>query len=129
MAPSTGPGVREDLTTFVDRARAGLAGGEPLWLRSGEFVIELDGAFARRVLAVLSEAEPGRSDDTYPLPPELTTGQAADLLGVSRPTVVALIDQGELPAERVGTRRRAHRAAALDQLVEQTEAAGLYDDL
>lgn len=32
--------------------------------------------------------------------------QAADLLGVSRPTVVRLIESGELRAERNGSRRR-----------------------
>ncbi|HUO38419.1 MAG TPA: helix-turn-helix domain-containing protein [Mycobacterium sp.] len=36
----------------------------------------------------------------------LTTQQAADLLGVSRPTVVRLIKSGELAAERIGNRHR-----------------------
>jgi len=36
----------------------------------------------------------------------LTTQQAADLLGVSRPTVVRLINNNELPAERIGNRHR-----------------------
>ena len=36
----------------------------------------------------------------------LTTQQAAELLGVSRPTVVKLIDDGKLPAETPGKRRR-----------------------
>jgi excisionase family DNA binding protein len=36
----------------------------------------------------------------------LTTQQTADLLGVSRPTVVRLINDNVLPAERIGTRHR-----------------------
>ena len=36
----------------------------------------------------------------------LTTQQTADLLGVSRPTVVRLINDNVLPAERIGNRHR-----------------------
>ena len=45
----------------------------------------------------------------------LTTQQAADLLGVSRPTVVKLIEEGALPAETPGKRRRMVK---LDDLLE-----------
>lgn len=37
---------------------------------------------------------------------ELTTQQAAEILGISRPTVVGLIDAGELPAHVPGASRR-----------------------
>lgn len=40
------------------------------------------------------------------VPNELTTRTAADLLGVSRPTVMKMIRDGLLPSHRVGTHHR-----------------------
>jgi excisionase family DNA binding protein len=44
---------------------------------------------------------------------EISTGQAADLLGVSRRTIVHLIERGDLQAVRIGTRRRLEAADVL----------------
>lgn len=41
-----------------------------------------------------------------PLPPEMTTTQAAEFLDVSRPFVIKLIKRGELPCRMVGKHRR-----------------------
>lgn len=74
-------------------------------------------------------------------PRELTTQQAASVLNMSRPTVVRLIDEGELPARKVGSHRRvlltdllayrdqivAERRAVLDQMTRDAEELGLYD--
>jgi excisionase family DNA binding protein len=74
-------------------------------------------------------------------PRELTTQQAANVLNVSRPTVVKLIDDGVLPARKVGSHRRvaltdllafrqevvAKRRAALDEMTTDAEELGLYD--
>jgi excisionase family DNA binding protein len=54
----------------------------------------------------LTALEAGRAVTVAPLNQKLTTQQAADILGVSRPTVVKLIERGELPAETPGARRR-----------------------
>ncbi|MGH3735145.1 MAG: helix-turn-helix domain-containing protein [Micromonosporaceae bacterium] len=71
----------------------------------------------------------------------LTTSEAADLLGVSRPTLVRLLEAGEIPYEQPGRHRRVKlddvlayqqrarraRAAALDDMVRDAEEAGLYE--
>ena len=48
----------------------------------------------------------GKAVTIAPQTMTLTTQQAADLLGVSRPTVVRLINDNVMPAERIGNRHR-----------------------
>jgi excisionase family DNA binding protein len=68
--------------------------------------VELPATVYRVLRQVLVAMDAGKAVTVAPQNQLLTTQQVADLLGVSRPTVIKLIDQGALPAHTPGTRRR-----------------------
>ncbi len=68
--------------------------------------LDLPPAAARLLKEMLQEMAAGRAVTVVPIETEITTQQAADLLHVSRPYVVGLIEKGILPARMVGNQRR-----------------------
>lgn len=81
------------------RVQVGAAGREVTTL-------ELPPAVAKLLMQMLAELGKGRAVTLVPTEAEITTQQAADLLNVSRPFVVGLVDKGELPARMIGSHRR-----------------------
>ncbi len=93
------------------------------------------------ILAAARQLGDGNGISILPVLADLSTTQAADLLGVSRPFVVKLVDSGELPSHKVGTHRRVylrdliafkHRRdqkgrEALARLVEDAQELDIYD--
>ncbi|WP_216917367.1 helix-turn-helix domain-containing protein [Nocardia noduli] len=68
--------------------------------------IELPENVHQALKQVVAALLAGKAVTVAPHSTTLTSQQAADLLGVSRPTVKRLIEKNELAAERVGTRHR-----------------------
>ena len=102
--------------------------------------VELPASVAKVLAEVLDHARRGEAVRVVAENEEVTTGDAADLLGVSRPYLVGLVDRGEIPARKVGSRRRlrladvllyreidqARRISAVRDLAAEAQELGLY---
>jgi excisionase family DNA binding protein len=80
--------------------------------RDGEEIVLPDEVFAILKLAV-ADLRMGRAVSIMPNSLTMTTQQAADFLGISRPTLVKLLDEGQIPFSRP----RRHRRIRLDELL------------
>jgi len=89
--------------------------------------VELPAELRRVLVQVVEALLAGKAVTIAPRSLTLTTQQAADLLNVSRPTVVKLVDDGEIPCERPGHRRQLHLTDVLEyrQRRRQQQYAGL----
>ena len=74
----------------------------------------LPGHVVQLLLDILSEMAQGNAISVMPIHAELTTQEAANMLNVSRPHLVKLVDNGEIPCHKVGTHRRVLAQDVLD---------------
>jgi len=108
-----------------------------------DLTVQIDGvgevvlpAIAVRLLVrLLTEMADGNVVTLVPIHAELTTQQAADMIGVSRPFLIKQMEEGLIPFRTVGTHRRilfrdlmdykrridALRHEVLDELVAQAQ--------
>jgi excisionase family DNA binding protein len=84
--------------------------------------VELPTSALRLLVDILAELAEGNAVKVVPVHAELTTQEAADMLNVSRPHLVKLLEEGALPFHRAGKHRRV-RFADLMQFKAQRDQA------
>lgn len=97
--------------------------------------VEIPASAFAALQAVVHDMAQGLTITLIPHDKELTTKEAADILNVSRPFLIRLLDRDEIPYHRVGTHRRlrvedvlayraqraAHRREKLRELTRLSE--------
>ncbi len=103
-----------------------LVGAEP----SDEVDVTLPGEAFHLLVRILTHMASGHAVTVLPVEAELTTQQAADLLGVSRPFLVKLLDGGVIPHHKAGTHRRVRAVDLMDYKTrDDAERRGVADEL
>lgn len=118
-----------------------LQGGTPALIGADGEKVELPEAVFRLLKDIVRNMQLGRAIVLIPENQQLTTQRTADLLGVSRPHLIKLLESGELPYHKAGSHRRiylrdlvaykkrrdAERKEALNRIAKEAYEAGLYD--
>ena len=132
--------VLREVEHFIEHA-AGV-GSIPLKLVGSDGnAVTLPAAVVDLLTAAVHHLAQGQAVTLVPIDRELTTQQAADLLNISRPYLVKLLEQGDIPYTKTGTHRRirftdlmnykvgrdGQRAEALTNLTQLSQELGLYD--
>ncbi|AMP36194.1 MULTISPECIES: helix-turn-helix domain-containing protein [Ralstonia solanacearum species complex] len=98
--------------------------------------VQMPAAALQLLQDVLDQIEKGCAVSVVPVHAELTTQEAAQMLGVSRPFFVQMLEKGDIPFHKIGTHRRVRyrdvidykkrldtqRREALEALAEQAQA-------
>jgi excisionase family DNA binding protein len=138
--PSEAEAILAKETSRVLASRAQTA--KPLRLRmldDPKGTVKIPASAVRMLIDILEEMARGNAVTLIPVHAELTTQEAADMLNISRPSLIQLLDEGRIEFRRVGTHRRvrfeglmaykrradADRRAALAELAAYDQELGM----
>ena len=101
--------------------------------------VVLPASALKMLVGILDEMGRGNTVTVIPVHAELTTQEAADMLSISRPSLIQMLDEGKIEYRKVGTHRRvrfesvmaykrkvhAERLAALNELAAYDQEIGI----
>jgi excisionase family DNA binding protein len=121
-----------------------ISNGDPMELRisddpSPDGSVKLPVSAVRLLVRILEEMARGNAVTLIPVHAELTTQEAAEMLNISRPSLIHLLDEAKIDYRRVGTHRRVRfeglmkykrvaesaRRAALEELAAYDQELGI----
>ena len=105
--PAAQEGQIRELRRLVQSGGAKLVGPDGHQIPLPEPVHDL-------LLMILKNLQAGKAISIVPEHQQLTTQRAANILGVSRPLLVGLVEKGEIPFHMVGSHRRIYLRDLLD---------------
>lgn len=138
--PVLAPKHEHDALVALDHMLETAGDGTPKLLGANGAEIGLPETVVQILHRVVHAMARDQAVTVVPVDKQLTTQQAADALNVSRPYMIQLLEQGELPHTKTGTHRRVRRddvlayrerrdqerMAALDYLSALGQATGKY---
>ncbi len=139
--PVVSSGAEAAAIRELDSVLAKIPGGAACIIAPNGERIEVPASVHRLLATMVHELARGNAVTIAPVHAELTTQQAADLLNVSRPFLVHLLESGAIPFHRVGTHRRVglqdamayrharsqERRTALAEMAREAQELGLYE--
>ena len=110
-------------------------------LKSDGQEVKIPSSVSRVLYEIISIMSKGGAMTIIPMEKELTTQQAADILNVSRPFLIKLLENGQISFHKVGTHRKIYmkdlmdfkenlninRSNKISEIITLSQEYGLYD--